>query len=336
MAPEQIKGHAIDRRVDIFAMGIVLYALTTGKHPFRRETEANTMYNICAPQPVVPPRKVRPDYPPQLERILVQALAKDPDRRFKTANELLRALDQLPAQLRASTDDEVGEVVRELLGDRRQARRQALDDAIDRANRNPSTADWGTSEGTGGSGTSAVSLMSQGIAGGTYGSAADTVVPLQGTGPTGTLVGQTSLRRRFVIGAGVAATVLLGVGVLASLGSKPAEGDPQKAEAANSEDHERTGTKADSDAVDTSAAKNSPTTDSEGVADAGSGGDSEDEETEDTESSTDTSKKQRPSRTPRSTHVVRPRPPTTATKPKPDSSSSDSATRPSWKHDPGF
>jgi serine/threonine protein kinase len=94
MAPEQVRGGAIDRRVDVFAMGIVLYALTTGKHPFRRESEAATMYNICAPQPVIPPRKVVADYPVELEQVVLRALAKDPDKRYQTSNDMLRALDQ--------------------------------------------------------------------------------------------------------------------------------------------------------------------------------------------------------------------------------------------------
>jgi serine/threonine-protein kinase len=97
MAPEQVKGDPIDRRVDVFALGIGLYALTTGKHPFRRESEAATMYNICAPQPVMPPSKVIPDYPADLEAVILKALAKDKDKRFASANDMLKALDGPPA-----------------------------------------------------------------------------------------------------------------------------------------------------------------------------------------------------------------------------------------------
>ncbi|MGC4070515.1 MAG: serine/threonine-protein kinase [Polyangiaceae bacterium] len=133
MAPEQIKGGSIDRRVDLFALGIVLYALTTGKHPFRRESEAATMYNICAPQPVMPPRKVNPAYPPEVERIVVKALAKEPEKRYQTANEMLRDLDQLPSHLRASTDEEVAVFVRKLFGAKRDERQAALAEALARA-----------------------------------------------------------------------------------------------------------------------------------------------------------------------------------------------------------
>lgn len=133
MAPEQVRGEAIDRRVDVFALGIVLYALTTGKHPFRRESEAATMYNICAPQAVMPPSKVVPSYPAELEAVIMKALEKDRDKRYASANDVLKALDKLPEDLRATTDHDVGEFVQNLLGTRREERRRALTEALERA-----------------------------------------------------------------------------------------------------------------------------------------------------------------------------------------------------------
>jgi eukaryotic-like serine/threonine-protein kinase len=134
MAPEQVKSEPIDRRVDVFAMGTLLYVLSTGKHPFRCENEAATMYKICAPQPVLPPRKIIPGYPVELERIVQQALAKEPAKRFPTANDMLRALDQaLPSSMRASTDEDVGSFVRGILGEKREQSRQALHQALELA-----------------------------------------------------------------------------------------------------------------------------------------------------------------------------------------------------------
>jgi len=134
MAPEQVKGHTIDRRVDVFAMGVVLYALTTGKHPFRKETDAATMYQICAPEPVVSPRRIIPGYPMQLERVLMQALTKNPARRFPSANDFLVALDQaLPASMRVSSDEEVAKFIRSLFSDRREAQKAELAAALERA-----------------------------------------------------------------------------------------------------------------------------------------------------------------------------------------------------------
>ncbi len=134
MAPEQVRGEAIDRRVDIFAMGIVLYALTTGKHPFRRESEAATMYTIASDEAVVSPRKFLPDYPATLEAVLLKALAKDAKQRFATAIEFQRALDQcLPPAERANTDEDIGTFMRKLFGNKREESRAALAEALARS-----------------------------------------------------------------------------------------------------------------------------------------------------------------------------------------------------------
>lgn len=133
MAPEQVKGSTIDRRVDVFAIGIVLYALTTGKHPLRRESEAATMYNICSAEPVMPPSKIVPGYPSQLERVVMLALAKDPAKRYPTSNDMLRALDALPPTMRAGTDEDVGNFVKVLFAEKREERQAALQHALDLA-----------------------------------------------------------------------------------------------------------------------------------------------------------------------------------------------------------
>jgi len=132
MAPEQVRGEAIDRRVDVFAMGIVLYSLTTGKHPFRRESEAATMYTIASDDAVVPPSKFLPNYPPDLEAVLLKALAKDAKNRFATASDFQRALD---ATERANTDEDIGAFIRQLFGNRREESRAALADALAQADR---------------------------------------------------------------------------------------------------------------------------------------------------------------------------------------------------------
>ncbi len=139
MAPEQGRGEAIDRRADVFAMGIVLYALTTGQHPFRRESDAATLFAITSPDEAVPPRKVVPTYPATLERVVLRALEKDREKRFASARELLNALDKaLPLHTRSS-DEEVGSFVTALFAEQRQKSQAALSDALDRADRNQLT-----------------------------------------------------------------------------------------------------------------------------------------------------------------------------------------------------
>jgi serine/threonine-protein kinase len=135
MAPEQVRGEPIDRRVDVFAMGIVLYALTTGKHPFRKESEGATLYAITAPEPVVPPSMFLPDYPQALQEVLLKALEKDRDRRYASASELLRALDKaLPPTARGS-DEEVGAFVQQLFAEQRQRSQATLAEALERADK---------------------------------------------------------------------------------------------------------------------------------------------------------------------------------------------------------
>ena len=131
MAPEQVRGEAIDRRVDVFAMGIVLYALTTGKHPFRRETEAATMYTIASDEPVIAPRRFVPGYPQSLEAVVLKALAKNANERYASASEMQRALDQcFPVAERVNTDEDVGVFIGKLFGKRRDESRAALAEAL--------------------------------------------------------------------------------------------------------------------------------------------------------------------------------------------------------------
>lgn len=142
MAPEQVNGEGLDRRADVFALGIVLYALTTGKHPFRRDSEAATMFAICAPDPVVPPSKVHSAYPPELEAVVLKALEKDRDKRYYSADEMLRALDALPPHLRARSDGDVAEFVTALLGDRRAEQKLKIEAAIARVDAQADGGSW--------------------------------------------------------------------------------------------------------------------------------------------------------------------------------------------------
>ena len=94
MSPEQALGKKIDRRTDVFAMGIVLYRLTTGLHPFLGETDIVTMKNIIS-RPVLPPRMKSPSFPAELERVLLTCLKKDPNERYQTMLELDAAIERL-------------------------------------------------------------------------------------------------------------------------------------------------------------------------------------------------------------------------------------------------
>ena len=92
MSPEQCKGKPIDRRSDIFALGICLYELTTLRRAFKGNDDFETMKRIVAGD-IVPPTVSVPGYPRELEAIILTAMASDPNARFQTAHELIEALD---------------------------------------------------------------------------------------------------------------------------------------------------------------------------------------------------------------------------------------------------
>jgi serine/threonine protein kinase len=94
MSPEQARGAPIDRRSDIYSLGIVLWEMVTTQRLYRGENDLATLQLIIT-QPPKPPSSVRPDVPPELERIVLRALAQDPDQRYATAEQLVTDLDEL-------------------------------------------------------------------------------------------------------------------------------------------------------------------------------------------------------------------------------------------------
>jgi serine/threonine-protein kinase len=87
MAPEQVDSGPVDRRSDIFALGIVLYEAVCKQRLFREATEAATLHRVSRAD-IPLPRQVRPDLPEELERVLLRALKKNPADRYQTAGEL--------------------------------------------------------------------------------------------------------------------------------------------------------------------------------------------------------------------------------------------------------
>lgn len=136
MAPEQVRGHAVDARTDLFALGILLYSITTGKHPFRGAHPGETLQNICSDRAPTPPSAFLSDYPAALEAVVMKSLAKAPEQRFSSGNELLSALeDAMPGPLEASFEVEVSRYLKELFGARASERRAAIRVAQEQADR---------------------------------------------------------------------------------------------------------------------------------------------------------------------------------------------------------
>ena len=130
MSPEQALGLRVDRRSDVFALGIVLYQVTAGQHPLRGETDVVTLQNIISGTEIIPPRERVPGYPKALEAVVLKALERDPEKRYQTARDMELALENAygPSLPRVRTE-EVGRVITALLGREGEERRAALREA---------------------------------------------------------------------------------------------------------------------------------------------------------------------------------------------------------------
>src|SRR5216683_219233 len=96
MAPEQLRGDALDARTDIYAAGAVLFEMATGQRPFSQSIHARLVDEILH-QPPPSPRALNSRVSPVLEIIVLKALDKDPDRRYQSAKEIRVDLDRLAA-----------------------------------------------------------------------------------------------------------------------------------------------------------------------------------------------------------------------------------------------
>ena len=92
MAPEQLRGQALDARVDTYAAGVVLWEMLTGKHLFQGATPNEIMMRVLE-QKVVPPSSLRNEVPPALDAVVRQALSRTASARFPNAVEMQKALE---------------------------------------------------------------------------------------------------------------------------------------------------------------------------------------------------------------------------------------------------
>ena len=120
MSPEQCKGKAIDRRSDIFALGICLYELTTLRRAFKGQDDFETMKRIVSGDVVLPSVAV-PGYPRELEAILLTAMANDPNARFQTAQEMIEALDAFAVRAKLTgSGTAMGRFMTQLFGSKKE------------------------------------------------------------------------------------------------------------------------------------------------------------------------------------------------------------------------
>jgi phosphate/phosphite/phosphonate ABC transporter binding protein len=132
MSPEQCRQEPLDRRSDVFALGIVLWELITQRRLFKRDSELDTMQSIVAGE-VWDPREFREDVPEPVVLAVMRALRAKKEERYKTADEMRKAiLDAASILSFTAQPEEVGPFVTELLGEEHEAMATAVQEAMDR------------------------------------------------------------------------------------------------------------------------------------------------------------------------------------------------------------
>ncbi len=130
MAPEQARGGELDRRVDVFAMGIVIWELLTGRRMFRQSSDAEVLLAVTAGD-FKPPSEFDPTVPPELDAIVMRALAPNREERWPTAISLADSLEAWAGNNSGlTTTMEVAQVVSDLCGEDLAERQKAIADVI--------------------------------------------------------------------------------------------------------------------------------------------------------------------------------------------------------------
>lgn len=127
MSPEQAAGQPLDRRSDVFSLGIVLYELATQRRLFKRGSQTETLRAVCD-DPIVPPSELVEAFPAELEAVCLKALARDPDARYASANDFRRALLGTLRTIDASAmpEESLSTLMHELFDDRIEEKHEML------------------------------------------------------------------------------------------------------------------------------------------------------------------------------------------------------------------
>ncbi|MEO7734436.1 MAG: serine/threonine-protein kinase [Kofleriaceae bacterium] len=136
MAPEQLRGQPIDRRVDVFSLGVVVFEMLTCRRLYQRKTDYLT-FRAVMEQPVVDVRLHRPDAPEGITAVLTRALDRDPDRRYATARQLGHALQDAFGSLRPWGQGDISELVRTTFAEEIQLNNAEISNVVRRSEIGP-------------------------------------------------------------------------------------------------------------------------------------------------------------------------------------------------------
>lgn len=103
LSPEQLLRSTVDRRSDLWALGAVLYQAATGARPFEARSKSEVIRQILT-HPPMPPRKLAPGLPVELDQVILRLLEQVPDRRYQRAADLLKDLDTVRGLQRPTPD----------------------------------------------------------------------------------------------------------------------------------------------------------------------------------------------------------------------------------------
>jgi serine/threonine-protein kinase len=227
LSPEQARGEPLDRRSDVFSLGVLLYVATVAAHPFswRDRRKDQQVVNLLIGR-LTPPSAVVPDYPEALEAIVMKALRHDPNERFATADEMRRELvGWLTRAGLLVGDEDIARVLHERRGSSIEQRTEQIGIALraSRERRATSPARAPSPQGPGASGPAQGASVGPGVA----------VPSAPAPEPTAVLTGALRARRRdgrrrslrlalLVIGAA-------GLGGLGALALTPPSAGPRAA-----------------------------------------------------------------------------------------------------------
>lgn len=197
MSPEQARGKPVDRRADIFALGIVLFELTTTRRLFRGEHDAETLHLVVSGK-IPEPRSIDPEYPEELQRIVLRALERDIDRRYQTALELQQDLQAYLQTNRILVPHSgVASLLKRVLGPRIEQRRKGIRAALKAASAGRPSLLPGSEAGFTPTGKSSTDVISEGTGSGIGPASVSSITgsgvgfPLEPSAPTHTSFPQT-------------------------------------------------------------------------------------------------------------------------------------------------